>query len=188
MTTANRSNPSGATDSTLKPSSAPASDREFLISRVFDAPRSLVFRSWVEPARMARWWGPEGMKNPVCELDVRPGGAYRIVMRSPEGAEYPISGKFREIVEPERLVMTMDVSEHPPEWHDMIRPNRAKGDDNPAGELLTTVLFEEIDGKTKLTVRTFFETAAIREAMVKMGMNEGWSSSLVRLTALLADR
>lgn len=188
MTATNRSNPAAAAESIQRPSSAPASDREFLISRVFDAPRALVFRSWVEPARMARWWGPEGMTNPVCELDVRPGGAYRIVMRSPDGDEYPISGVFREVVEPERLVMTMDVSEHPPEWHDMVRANRARGDDNPAGELLTTVLFEDLGGKTRLTIRTLFETTAIREAMVKMGMNEGWSSSLVRLTALLEQR
>ncbi len=169
------------------PTEAPA-DREFVISRVFDAPRVLVFKAWIDPKHMAQWWGPHTFTNPLCEMDVRPGGAYRIVMRSPEGVEYPIKGVYREIVKPERLVMTMDCSEHPDEWHDLVNPNREKGEGNPAGEMLSTVTFEELDGKTKLTVRTRFNSAAIRDAMLKMGMTEGWSQSLDRLTEELAVR
>jgi uncharacterized protein YndB with AHSA1/START domain len=88
--------------------SAPASavKREGAISRVFDAPRELVFKAWIDPKRMAQWWGPRGFTNPICELDARVGGAWRIVMRSPAGIEYPCGGVYREIVEPVRLVFT----------------------------------------------------------------------------------
>jgi uncharacterized protein YndB with AHSA1/START domain len=94
-----------------------------------------------------------------------------------------VKGIYTELVRPERIVMTQDLSEHPRAWHDMIKPGEA----NPAGELLTSVTFENLDGKTKLTVRTRFATAAIRDAMLKMGMTEGWSMSLDRLKAELAN-
>jgi len=164
-----------------------SSDREFAITRVFGAPRELVFKAWTEPKHMAQWWGPHGFTNPVCELDVRPGGAYRIVMRDSDGVDYPVKGVYREVVKPERLVMTVDVSEHPAEWHDMVMPNHAKGDANPAGAMLQTVTFEEQNGKTKLTIRMHFESAAIRDAFVKAGMNEGWSESLDRLAGALSQ-
>lgn len=107
-----------------------STDREFVISRVFDAPRVLVFTAWTDPEHMAQWWGPHGFTNPVCEMDVRPGGAHRIVMRGPDGVEYPIKGVYLEVVEPERLVMTLDCSEHPAEWHDLVNPSRQKGEGN----------------------------------------------------------
>lgn len=163
-------------------------EREFVISRTFDAPRDLVFRAWTEPQHLSRWWGPRIMTTSACELDARPGGAYRITMRSPEGEEYPMKGVFREIVRPERLVMTMDCSEHPPAWHDLIKPNRAKDDVNPAGEMLCTVTFEDLNGKTKVTVRMLLSSAEVRTNMVKMGMNEGWSQSFDRLEELLAQK
>ncbi|HXB03070.1 MAG TPA: SRPBCC domain-containing protein [Opitutaceae bacterium] len=165
---------------------APIADRVFVISRMFDAPRELVWKAWTEPKHMAQWWGPSSFTTPVCELDVRPGGAYRIVMRGADGVDYPITGVYREIVPPARLVMTMDCTEHPAAWHDMVKPDRKKGEKNPAGEMLQTVTFESFDGKTKLTIRICLETAAIRDAMVKMGMNEGWSLSLDRLAELVA--
>ena len=161
-------------------------EKEFVITRVFDAPRELVWKVWTDPKRMAQWWGPRSFTNPVCELDVRPGGAYRIVMRGADGAEYPITGVYREIMEPERLVMTLDCSEHPAAWHDLVKPNRQKGEDNPAGVMLSTVTFEDLNGKTKLTVRVRLDSAAIRDAMLKMGMTEGWSQSLDRLAEALA--
>ena len=157
------------------------SDREFVISRVLVAPPEMVFNAWTDAKHMTQWWGPRSFTNPVCELDARPGGAYRIVMRALDGDEYPIKGVYCEVVKPERLVMTMDCSEHPAEWHDLVKPNRRKEETNPAGEILSTVTFEELDGKTKLTVRIRFDSTAIRDAMLKMGMNEGWSQSLDRL-------
>ncbi len=70
---------------------SPPSDRDFVISREFAAPRELVWQAWNDPKHMAQWWGPHQFTNPVCELDVRVGGAYRIVMRGPDGVEYPMS-------------------------------------------------------------------------------------------------
>ena len=161
-----------------------AGDGDFVISRVFEAPREQLWQAWTDPRHMARWWGPRAFTNPVCEMDVRPGGAYRIVMRSPDGVDYPLTGVFQEISKPERLVLTMDPSGHPDAWHDAINPHRRKGE-NAAGELLQTVTFADVGGQTRLTVRTRFASAAIRDAMVKMGMNEGWSQSLDRLAGEL---
>ena len=161
-------------------------DREFHVTRIFDAPRALVFKAWTDPKHLAQWRGPHTMTNPVCEMDLRPGGKHRIVMRAPGGTDYPIKGEYREIVAPERIVMTLDCAEHPEAWHDMIFPSRGKGDRNPAGIMVQTATFEDLGGKTKLTIRTRFETAAIRDAMVKAGMNEGWSQSLERFEAWLA--
>ncbi|HET6251173.1 MAG TPA: SRPBCC domain-containing protein [Tepidisphaeraceae bacterium] len=162
-----------------------SADGDFVITRVFDARRELVFKAWTDPAHLSRWWGPRPFTTPVCEMDVRPGGKYRIVMRSADGVDYPITGVFREVDSPRRLVMTMDCSEHPPQWHDMVKPNRSKEETNPAGIMLTTVTFDDEGGKTRLTVRTHFASDAIGAAMKKMGMREGWSQSLDRLAELL---
>jgi uncharacterized protein YndB with AHSA1/START domain len=162
-----------------------AADREFVITRIFDAPRELVWKSWTDPKKVAQWWGPHNFTTPVCEMDVRPGGAYRFVMRGPDGSEFPLKGVYLEIVEPERLVTTNDHSELPPEWHDSVNPNRDKTK-KPGLEAIQTVTFEKLGNKTKLTIRTRFESAAIRDAMVKHGMNEGWSQSLERLAKCVA--
>jgi uncharacterized protein len=163
-------------------------DREFVISRVFDSPRETVFQAWTDAGRLAGWWGPKGFTNPVCEIDPRPGGAYRIVMRSPEGVDYPVKGVYREVVRPERLVMTDDCSEHPKEWLDQVNPDRPEGEGPPALEALSTVTFSDEGGRTRLTISTLFASVAIRDSMVKMGMEEGWSQSLDRLADLLAGR
>ncbi|HKD69269.1 MAG TPA: SRPBCC domain-containing protein [Candidatus Binataceae bacterium] len=146
------------------------SPREMLVmTRIFDAPRSLVFKMWTDPKHMAQWWGPSGFTTPVCEVDARPGGAMRIVMRSPDGLEHVMSGVFREVVEPERLAFTN------------IALDR---DGNRLLEGFTTVTFEEQDGKTKLTLETS-AAAQVPEAFEMLkGMEEGWSQSLVRLQAL----
>jgi uncharacterized protein YndB with AHSA1/START domain len=161
-------------------------EREFVISRVLDAPRELVWKAWIDPERMAQWWGPAGFTSPVCEMDVRPGGAHRIVMRGADGVEYPVKGIYREVVAPERLVMTLDCSEHPAQWHNLVKPYRRRDEVNPAGEMLSTVTFEDLGGRTRLTIRTLFESGAIRDALLKMGMSDGWSQSLVRLEEHLA--
>ena len=166
--------------------SVPPDGRDFMISRTFDAPRALVWKAWTEPKHMAQWWGPKDFTNPVCELDVRVGGAYRITMRGPDGDEYPLKGVYREIVPPERLVMFMDISDHPDSWYDMVIPDRDKTK-KPHVDCVQTATFEEVDGKTKLTIRTRFESVAIRDAMIEMGMNGGWSLSLDRLTTCLAN-
>ena len=165
----------------------PATDRDFVITRVFDAPRALVFTMWTDPAQMAHWWGPRGFTNPVCTLDARPGGAWRIVMRGPDGAEHPATGVYRELAEPARLVFTINHAELSDEWHDLVNPHRDKGKGKPALEGLSTVIFDEQDGKTTLTIRTRFESAAVRDALLKIGMQEGWGQSLDRLAEHLAE-
>jgi uncharacterized protein YndB with AHSA1/START domain len=77
---------------------------ELVVTRVFDAPRELVFRAWTEPERVRRWRGPEGFTMPYCDIDLRPGGIFLRCMRSPEGQDFWVTGVFREIVAPERLV------------------------------------------------------------------------------------
>ncbi len=140
----------------------PAND--FVLTRIFDAPRALVFKAWTDPKHLAQWWGPKDFTNPVCELDLRPGGAYRIVMRSPQGSEHPMRGVFLEIAAPERLVMSVDI--------DILK-------------MIMTVTFEERAGKTKVTVAQRFDTTADRETNVKMGAVAGWTQSFERLDALL---
>src|SRR5687768_2336267 len=84
----------------------PIAETEVVLTRLFDAPRALVFKVWTEPRHLAQWWGPRDFTNPVCELDVRVGGSILIHMRAPDGRVYPMTGTFREIVAPERLVFT----------------------------------------------------------------------------------
>lgn len=160
-------------------------DVVFSISRLIHAPRQIVWRAWTDPDMLAQWWGPNYFTNPICEIDPRPGGEYRIVMRGPDDVEYPMRGTFQVIEPPERLVMTMDVSEHPDEWHDMINPDRSVA--NPAGELVCTVHLEDDEDRTQITIHVQFETPQIREAMLKIGMNEGWNQSLDRLAKLVQD-
>jgi len=164
-----------------------ASDRDFLISRIIDAPRAQVFKAWTDPAVLALWFGPKTFTTSECELDVRPGGAHRVVMRGVDGVEYPLKGFYREVVVPERLIMTLDTSEHPAEWQDLVKPNREEGENNPVGEMLQTVSFDEEGGKTRLTIRTRFKSVAIRDSMLKIGMNEGWTESLERLNTFVTN-
>ena len=136
-----------------------SAERELVITRIFDAPRQLVFKAWTEPEHLMRWWGPRGFTMTFCEMDLRPGGAYRFRMRSPEGTEHRLRGVFREIVEPERLVMTRA-------WVD------AEG--KPGHETLLTVSFADHEGKTRLTLhQAIFESVTARDLH-----RGGWSSSL----------
>lgn len=146
--------------------------RELIITRIFDAPRELVFKAWTDPRHVAQWWGPAGFINPVCELDLRPGGAIRIHMQGPDGVLYPSQGVFHEIVEPERLVFT----------------SRAFEDEagHPQLEVLNTVTFAEHDGKTKLTLQAVVVKATPEMARSLAGMEEGWNQSLDRLAEELA--
>ena len=150
---------------------AQPNERTVVITRVFDAPRELVWKAWTDPKHMAQWWGPRGFTNPVCELDVRPGGTLRIVMRAPDGAEYPMKGVFREILQPERLVFTNIAVDT---------------DGNQLLEGLTNVTLEEHGGKTKLTLRTHAVALVAHAARMLEGMQAGWAQSLERLGAHVA--
>ena len=162
----------------------PADAPEFVLTRVFDAPRALVYKCWMEPRHLARWWGPKPFTCPVCEVDARVGGEFRLVMRSPDGDDYPMRGIFREIVPNERIVKEDDVSEHSEEWHDMVDPDR-KGQGKRKIDMLTTVTFEDHGQGHQGHHRTRFPSIAMRDSFAKIGMKEGWSSSLEKLEDLL---
>ncbi len=149
--------------------SATALRRQTLtITRVIDAPRALVFRAWTDAALAARWWGPRGFTATECRIDARVGGAYRTVMRSPDGTEHRQRGVCRDVIPPERLVFTFA-------WED------AQGGLGP--ETLVTVTLAEEGGKTRLTLRhEGFETSTARD-----GHQEGWGSALERLAEAVAD-
>ena len=147
--------------------SAP-SDRELLITRVFDAPRSLVYKIWTQPLHMKNWWGPRGYTTLSCEVDLRPGGAWRVASRHSDGSETAEQGVFREIVEPERLVFTHA-------WEDQ--------EGRPGHETLVTVTFVEHDGKTKLT----FHQARFTSTKIRDGHVEGWNESFDMLAEYLAN-
>jgi uncharacterized protein YndB with AHSA1/START domain len=147
---------------------AEPSELTLVVGRVFDAPRRLVFRAWTRPEHLVRWWGPRGFTLPSCTVDLRPGGAFHCLMRSPEGTDHRLRCTYREIVEPERLVFTFA-------WED---------DGGRLGpETLVTVTFADQGGKTMLTLRqAIFETVTARNEH-----DEGWSGSLDRLVEYLAE-
>lgn len=139
-----------------------------VMTRVFDAPRRLVFEAYTKPEHLKRWWGPRGYTLPVCDMDFRPGGAWRFVQRGPDGAEYGFRGVYREIVPPERLVYTFEF------------------DGMPGHVSLETLTFDEHDGRTTLTTTALFDSIEDRDGMLKSGMEAGAAESMDRLAELLA--
>jgi uncharacterized protein YndB with AHSA1/START domain len=149
----------------------PLAERELTITRVFDAPRELVFKAWTDAKHLAQWWGPKGFTNPVCEMDARVGGVLRIQMRGLDGTVYPMKGQIRELVAPERLVFTNIAVD-------------ASGRHLLEG--LTTVTFADDGGKTKVTVQTKAVAVVEEAAAYLQGMEAGWTQSIDRLQAFLA--
>ncbi len=143
------------------------SDREIVMTRVFDAPRDLVFEAHSSCEHMSRWWGPRKYEIASCEMDFRPGGAWRIVHRGPDGEIPGFRGEFREIVRPERIVWTF-------EWEGM-----------PGHISVDTLTLEERDGKTTLTATSVFDTALDRDGMIQSGMEEGAAETYDRLDEYL---
>jgi uncharacterized protein YndB with AHSA1/START domain len=144
------------------------SDLEVSMSRSFDFPRHLVYEAHTSPEHLRRWWGPRGMEMPVCDIDFRVGGGYRIVHRAPDGSEYGFTGEYREIVPPERLTYTF-------EWDGM-----------PGHVSVETLEFTEQDGRTTITSTTRFSNIEDRDAMLTSGMEVGAAESYERLDELLA--
>ncbi|HSJ08731.1 MAG TPA: SRPBCC domain-containing protein, partial [Longimicrobiales bacterium] len=158
-------------------------DRDFVFTRIFDAPRELVFDVWTKPEHMAQWFGSHGTVIPHCEMDVRVGGAWRLVMLGTDGQDYPLHGTYVEVARPERLVYTENWEEHPAEFHAMLPP---ESDPEVRNTALNIVTFEEYGGRTKLTIITRFGSAAVRDALMSMGMGGGWGDTLDRPAAFLA--
>jgi len=142
--------------------------QEIVLTRVFDAPRELVFKTLTDPELITHWWGPRGHSTTVDKMDLRPGGAWRFVDRDPEGRESGFHGVYHEILAPERVVQTF-------EWEGA-----------PGHVLLETMTLEDVGGKTRLTTKSVFQSVADRDAMVATGMESGASESMDRLAELIA--
>lgn len=151
---------------------APETDRELVLTREIDAPREKLFRAWTQPELLKQWFAPLPFTTPHAELDVRPGGSSLIVMRGPDGTDYPNRGVYLEVVENERLVST-DAFTHA--WQPSEKP------------FMTLILtFEDIDGgKTRYTARVRHWTVEDREMHEKMGFHEGWGTCADQLAALV---
>jgi uncharacterized protein YndB with AHSA1/START domain len=147
------------------------SEREIVMSRVFDAPRNLVFDAWTKPELLERWLGVRGgWSMVVCEVDLRVGGAYRFVWRGPDGAEMGMGGDYREIAPPERLVATESFDDP---WY--------------SGEALDTIVLVEEGGKTTATTTVLYESEEIRDAVLESGMARGVAESYDMLAEYLAS-
>ncbi len=154
------------------------SEGALVIERIFDAPRELVWKAWTDPEQVMRWWGPKGYTSPACRIDFRVGGTYLFCMRSPEGQDIWSTGVYREIVPMERFVCTSSFGDE----HGNVVPASHYGmsADFPL-EMLGTVTFEELDGKTKMTLRHAGLPGEIRD-----GAQQGWNESFDKLAESLA--
>ena len=160
-----------------KPATKPV-ERELVITRVFDAPRELLWKAWTEPERFMRWWGPKHFTAPVSTIDLRVGGKYLHCMRSPEGQDYWSTGVYREIIPLERIVYTDSFADE-------------KGNVVPAShygmpgdwplEYLVTVTFEEDGGRTKMTLRH----EGIPTGKMSDDTRAGWNESFDKLADVL---
>ena len=142
-------------------------ERTLVIERVLKASPDKVFAAWTDPATLVKWWGPEGFTTPECALDLRPGGAWRTVMLSPTGERHPVSGVYRELTPPSRLVMSWA-------WD---QPDGSRGH-----ETEVAITLEPVAGGTRMRlVQSLFQTMAWRD-----NHHGGWSSSFNRLEKLFA--
>jgi uncharacterized protein YndB with AHSA1/START domain len=141
-------------------------EKEIVLTRVFDAPWRMVFDAFTKPELLKRWFGPRGHDLVVCEVDLRVGGAWRFVIRGPDGKELGMRGVYREIAPPDRMVHTESY------------------DDYPGESLVTTVLVER-DGRTTLTATVLYPSQEIRDAVISSGMEHGAAESYDKLAELL---
>lgn len=150
-------------------SSEPAADREFVITRVFDAPARLLFEAYSKPEHIKRWFGPRGWPVTLCEMDFRKGGRFRFAMTGPSGEQNtPFGGEYLEIVKDRKIVYD-NAFEVP-----------------GAEKMIVTVTFEESGGKTTLTVHTLFASVAMKNEHIGQGFEKGTSSGLDQLEELVA--
>jgi uncharacterized protein YndB with AHSA1/START domain len=143
------------------------SDREIVMTRVFDAPRDLVFEAHSSAEHMRNWWGPRKYETVVAEVDFRPGGKWRVVHRGPEGEEHGFHGEFREIVPPERIVWTFEY------------------EGAPGHVSVETLALEEHDGKTTITATSVYDSGEERDAVLESGMESGAEETWDRLEGYL---
>jgi uncharacterized protein YndB with AHSA1/START domain len=153
--------------------------KELVLTRVFDAPRERVWKAWTNPAEVKRWWGPKTFTTPVAEIDLRIGGKYVSAMRAPDGKEYWSTGVYREIVPLRKLVLTDSFAD--PKGNVVPATYYGMSAEIPR-EMLITVTFEDLGGKTKMTLRH----AGLPAGPDREGADQGWSESFDKLDAVLA--
>jgi uncharacterized protein YndB with AHSA1/START domain len=155
-------------------------EREVVITRTFNAPRKLVWKAWTEPEYFQRWWGPKNFTAPHSKIDFRVGGKYLYAMRSPEGKDFWGTGIFREIDEPKKIVYTDSFAD---EKGNVVSASHYGMSEDFPRELKVTVTFEEIDGKTKMTLRH----SGAPEGKETDMMETGWNESFDKLARLVED-
>jgi uncharacterized protein YndB with AHSA1/START domain len=149
-----------------------AAEHELVLTRLIDAPREKIFRAWTEHELIKQWFAPHPWTTPSAATDVRPGGSSLIVMRSPEGKDFPNRGIYLEVVKNERLVLT---DAYTSAWIPSAKP------------FMTVILtFEDEGGKTRYTARVRHWTAEDKAAHEKMGFHGGWGLCTDQLSALVA--
>jgi uncharacterized protein YndB with AHSA1/START domain len=153
-------------------------ESELVITRIFDAPRELVWKAWTESERVKRWWGPKGFTAPFCRINLRVGGTYLYCMQSPEGRDYWSTGLYREIVPPDRIVCTDRFAD---EKGNVVPASHYGMSGDWPRELVVTVTFEEQEGRTKFTLRyTGFPAGEMRVLATA-----GWNESFDKLAEFL---
>ncbi len=150
-----------------------------ILTRVFDAPVELFYKAWTEPEHIEQWWGPEGFTTRVEEYDLRVGGKSKLVMTGPDGTEYPVNGVFLEVIANKKIVSTDDFGD---EYKEMAEQNNIE---LPKISKLT-LNFEDINGKTRLTLIMSHATQRDKELHEKLGVESGWNSSFDCLDKHLA--
>ncbi|WKJ90602.1 SRPBCC family protein [Methylomonas montana] len=157
----------------MNPTEEAAESRELILTRLIDAPPEKVYSAWTEPALLKQWFCPKPWSVASAELDVRPGGVSAIVMRSPEGQEFPSTGVYLEVVENQRLVFT---DAYTCAWEPSAKP------------FMTGIItFENEGGQTRYTARVLHWSAADRKTHEERGFHEGWGKATDQLAALLAE-
>ena len=144
-------------------------DREIIMTRVFDAPRQMVWDAFSKPELLKRWFGPRGWNLAVCEVDHRVGGGFRFVLRGPDGREMGMRGTYRELEAPARSVHVESFDDYP-------------------GESVVTAVYTEKGGKTTMIVRVEYPSAEVRDIVMRSGMEHGAAESYDKLAEVLAER
>ena len=143
-------------------------DREIVLTRVFDAPRHMVYDAFTRPELLKRWFGPRGWSLAVCEVDLRVGGGFRFVLEGPNGMRMGMRGVYRELDPPDRTVHVETFDDYP-------------------GESIVTTVMAEKDGKTTMTASVVYSTREIRDAVIQSGMEHGAAESYDKLAEVLAE-
>ena len=152
------------TDYTIEPGK-----QEIVSSVMLDAPRELVFKAYIDPKLVARWWGPRGYENKIEKFDIRPGGEWRVVQKNPEGSEFAFRGVTHDVSAPERICQTFEF------------------EGVPGHVALQTATFESVGNKTRIVAQIVFQSVMDRDGMVASGMKRGSDESMERLAELLTE-